>query len=119
MGFATKPRIALAQIQRLMEQGAPRHCVLDDADYGADTAFRESLSELGMSYAVGIPGSLTVWPPGHEPLPTQPYSERGRIPQQRLRLSAMLIKTRQRHCFTIQHVLGYWIPIRADSFNKN
>jgi SRSO17 transposase len=46
--FATKPQIALQQIAHLMGQGAPRHCVLADAGYGVDTAFRARLSELGL-----------------------------------------------------------------------
>lgn len=83
--FATKPSIALAQIKRLMDEGAPRYCVLADAGYGVDTAFREGLSELGLSYAVGVTASVTVWPPGHEPLPAKPYSGRGRTGE-RLRI---------------------------------
>ena len=83
--FATKPAIALAQIKRLTEQGAPKHCVLADAGYGVDTAFREGLSELGLSYVVGVTGQVTVWPPGHEPLPPAAYSGRGAVPT-RLRL---------------------------------
>lgn len=83
--FATKPAIALAQIERLMEQGAPRHCVLADAGYGVDTAFRERLSELSLPYVVGVTGQVTVWPPGHAPLPPEPYSGRGNVPtRQRL-----------------------------------
>ena len=77
VAFATKPQIALAQIERLMQQGAPRHCVLTDAGYGVDTAFRERLSELGLPYVVGVTGEVTVWPPGHEPLPPKHYSGRG------------------------------------------
>jgi SRSO17 transposase len=83
--FATKPAIALAQIERLMAQGAPKHCVLADAGYGVDTAFREGLSELGLSYVVGVTGSVTVWPPGRAPLPPAAYSGRGIVPtRQRL-----------------------------------
>ncbi len=79
--FATKPAIALRQIEHLLEQGAPKHCVLADAGYGVDTAFRERLSELGLPYVVGVTGSVTVWPPGREPLPPAPYSGgRGRVP---------------------------------------
>lgn len=85
MAFATKPAIALAQIKRLMEQGAPKHSVLADAGYGVDTAFREGLSELGLTYVVGVTGAVTVWPPGHEPLPPAAYSGRGVVPT-RLRL---------------------------------
>lgn len=83
--FATKPQIALGQIERLIAQGAPRHCVLTDAGYGVDTAFRERLSALGLPYVVGITGQVTVWPPGHAPLPPRPYSGRG-VPPTRQRL---------------------------------
>ena len=83
--FATKPAIALAQIEQLIEQGAPRHCVLADAGYGVETAFRERLSELGLSYVVGVTGQVTVWPPGHAPLSPEAYSGRGVVPtRQRL-----------------------------------
>ncbi len=83
--FATKPAIALEHIERLVQQGAPKHCVLADAGYGVDTTFRERLSELGLPYVVGVTGQVTVWPPGREPLPPQPYSGRGRVPK-RLRM---------------------------------
>jgi len=75
--FMTKPAIALAQIEQLIAQGAPKHCVLADAGYGVDTAFRERLSEWGLPYVVGVTGEVTVWPPGHEPLPPKPYGSRG------------------------------------------
>ena len=80
IAFATKTAIALAQIERLLSQGAPRHCVLADAGYGTETAFRERLSELGLAYVVGVTGQVNVWPPGHAPLPPQPYSGRGNVP---------------------------------------
>ena len=83
--FATKPAIALTQIEHLIRQGAPKHCVLADAGYGVDTALRERLSELGLTYVVGVTGQVTVWPPGHAPLPPEPYSGRGAVPtRQRL-----------------------------------
>jgi SRSO17 transposase len=83
--FATKTAIALAQIERLLEQGAPRHCVLADAGYGTETAFRERLTTLGLSYVVGVTAQVNVWPPGHAPLPPAPYSGRGNVPtRQRL-----------------------------------
>jgi len=80
--FSTKSAIALAQIERLMEQGAPKHCVLADAGYGVDTAFREGLSELGLAYMMGVIGQVTVWPAGHKPLPPAAYSGRGVVPTQ-------------------------------------
>ena len=85
--FATKPAIALAQIEGLLAQGAPKHCLLADAGYGVDTAFRERLSELGLTYVVGVTGSVTVWPPGREPLPPAAHSGRGVKPT-RLRVGA-------------------------------
>lgn len=38
--FATKTQIALQQLHALLTQGAPHHCVLADAGYGVDNAFR-------------------------------------------------------------------------------
>jgi SRSO17 transposase len=80
VAFATKPAIALAQIESLLAQGAPKHCLLADAGYGVDTAFRERLSELGLTYVVGVTSSVTVWPPGREPLPPAAHSGRGVAP---------------------------------------
>lgn len=77
VAFATKPRIALAQIERLLAQGAPRHTVLADAGYGVDTAFRERLTELGLAYVAGVTGSVTVWVPPREPLPPNVQRRRG------------------------------------------
>lgn len=78
VAFATKTEIALGQLERLLGQGAPRHCVLADAGYGVDTEFRERLDELGLPYVVGITSAVVVWPPGVEPLPPKPYSGTGR-----------------------------------------
>ena len=54
--------------------------VLADAAYGSNTAFREGLNELELSYAVGVSSSTTVWGPGAAPLPPAPYQGRGRVP---------------------------------------
>lgn len=78
--FATKTQIALQQLRTLLSEGAPRHCVLADAGYGVDTAFRQALSDMGLHYAVGVTSALVVWPPGVEPLPPQTYSGKGRPP---------------------------------------
>jgi SRSO17 transposase len=57
--FATKTQIALHQLRTLLSEGAPRHCVLADAGYGVDTAFRHR------SYSVGLhlPTSCPITPP--------------------------------------------------------
>lgn len=97
--FATKGQIALEHIRRLMAQGAPRHCVLTDAGYGVDTAFREGLSELGLPYVAGVTGQVTVWPPGHAPLPPERYKGRGNVPT-RLRLG----EARHEHPLSVKQV---------------
>lgn len=76
--FATKTEIALAQLERLLTEGAPKHCVLADAGYGVDTRFRARLDDLGLTYVVGITSAVVVWPPGVEPLPPKRYAGQGR-----------------------------------------
>jgi len=80
VGFATKTQIALQQLRTLLAQGAPQHCVLADAGYGVDTAFRQALSDMGLRYVVGVTSAVSVWPPGLEPLPPLPYGGKGRPP---------------------------------------
>jgi SRSO17 transposase len=80
VGFATKGDIALQQLQALLDEGAPRYCVVADAAYGTDAEFRQRLTDMGLPYMVGVISSVTVWPPGVEPLPPQPYSGSGRPP---------------------------------------
>jgi SRSO17 transposase len=80
IGFATKNEIALQQLEALLDEGAPKYCVLADAGYGVDQAFRQRLTDLGLPYVVGIKSSVVVWPPGLKPLPPQRYSGMGRPP---------------------------------------
>ena len=82
--FATKSQIALEQIRSAKQRGVPLGIVLADAGYGRDTAFRETLDELGLTYAVGVSATHTVWAPGTAPLPAAPYPGTGR-PSKRLR----------------------------------
>lgn len=81
MEFATKPQMALAQIQRAHTRGVPPGIVLADAGYGTHTALRDGVSALGLSYAVGVLSSVTVWAPGTGPLPPAAYSGRGNVPK--------------------------------------
>ncbi len=94
--FATKTRIALAQLSALLDEGAPHHCVLADAGYGVDTAFRQALSDMGLPYAVGVTSAVSVWPPGVEPLPPRLYSGIGRppvMPRRTAELQPVSVKT--------------------------
>ncbi|PWF48334.1 IS701 family transposase [Massilia glaciei] len=84
VAFATKPEIALGQLREAVKSGTPPGVVLTDAGYGDDTDFRDSITEMGMIYAVGIRPATTVWAPGTAPLPPKAWSGRG-IPPTRLR----------------------------------
>jgi SRSO17 transposase len=78
LSFATKQQISLNQIRNAMASGIPSGVVLADAGYGDDTGFRDDLTAIGMSYAVNIKGTTTVWRPGEEPLlPHQRTGRRG------------------------------------------
>ena len=60
--------------------GVARGVVLTDAAYGSDGGFRAGVTELGLIYAVAVQSTISVWPPGMEPLPPKPWSGRGRKP---------------------------------------
>jgi SRSO17 transposase len=87
--FATKSHIALEQIRTAKQCGVPQGIVLADAGYGRDTAFREALDELGLTYAVGVSSSVTVWAPGTAPLAAVPYAGMGRPPKRLRRAPGM------------------------------
>ena len=94
--FTTKTQIALQQLRTLLDEGAPRHCVLADAGYGVDNAFRQALSDMGLLYAVGVTSAVVVWPPGVKPLPPKPYGGVGRppmVPRRTAALQPMSVKT--------------------------
>ena len=65
--FETKWRISLGQVRDALSWGVRPHVVLADAGYGEVTAFRDGLTELGLKYVVGVPGSIVVWAPGAGP----------------------------------------------------
>ena len=79
--FQTKPDIALGQIRWLVKEDIPRGVVLAEAAYGNDNGFREGLKTLGLSYALGIQSSTSVWPPDAAPLPPQARGRMGRPPR--------------------------------------
>ena len=80
--FATKPEIALQQIQAALERDVTPGVVLADAAYGNNTAFREGLDALGLKYMVGVNPSTSIWAPGVKPLPpkSKEPGTRGRTP---------------------------------------
>ena len=60
----TKPKIALAEIDRLIAVGIRFGAVLADAGYGLSAPFRQGLTERGLTWAVGIPQHQKVYPAG-------------------------------------------------------
>jgi SRSO17 transposase len=78
IAFQTKPQIALDQLRTARAAGIEAQLVLADTGYGNDTDFRDGITEIGLTYAVGIQSSTTLWPPGMEPLPPKQWSGRGR-----------------------------------------
>jgi len=79
--FLTKPEIALEQIAKAYQDGVPRGVVLMDAGYGANTALRDGVTALGLSYAAGIQPQTSVWREGEGPLPPKSFSGNGRPPK--------------------------------------
>jgi SRSO17 transposase len=65
--FKTKPQIALEQIRWACQSGLPRGVGLMDAAYGRDARLRAGMTELGVSYVVGIVPTILMWAPGSGP----------------------------------------------------
>ena len=82
----TKPGIALAEIDRVIEAGLHFSCVLADAGYGSSPVFRQGLDDRGLDWAVGIACTQRVYPttvrlrpartptgrPARHPVPNRP-----------------------------------------------
>ena len=79
--FATKPQIALKQIARALQDGVPQGAVLMDAGYGVNTALRDGVTALGLSYVAGILPQTSVWMEGASPLAPKPRTGKGRPPK--------------------------------------
>jgi SRSO17 transposase len=103
--FRTKPEIALQQVQAALLTGVPIGTVLADAGYGIDTAFRTRLTEMGLSYVVGVQSSTSLWPVGMEPLPPKPWSGNGR--------PTSLLRRHPKHKPTSAKALALALPKKA------
>jgi SRSO17 transposase len=60
VAFKTKPEIALDQIRAACAAGVPKGVVLMDASYGSNSALRNGISALGLSYVVSIVPTIKV-----------------------------------------------------------
>ncbi len=80
ISFQPKWQIALGQIRTLQAAGVPPAPVAADAGYGDTTAFRDALTNAGLTYVVGVKKEMTAWPPGDAPQPPKRWKGRGRPP---------------------------------------
>jgi SRSO17 transposase len=60
IAFKTKPEIALEQIRAALAAGVARGVVLMDASYGCNSALRNGVSALALSYVAGIVPTIKV-----------------------------------------------------------
>jgi SRSO17 transposase len=58
----TREEIALAELDRVLAEGARFGLVLADLGYGRGAAFRRGLSARGLRWAVGVPANQKVYP---------------------------------------------------------
>jgi SRSO17 transposase len=81
----SKPEIALAELQRVMQTGVNFGAVVADAGYGIGAPFRQALSALGLLWAVGTVRIQKVYPAGVQMITPPPSRGRPRtrlIPDQ-------------------------------------
>jgi len=103
--FQTKPQIALDQIRQAMEAEIVRGVVLTDAAYGNDSQFRAGVTDLGLTYMVGVQSSMSVWKDGTEPLPPKLWKGQGRPPK-------LLRRDREHQPVSVQE-LAWGLPASA------
>lgn len=77
--FASKHAIATALIKTVRVRCLPE-IVVADAGYGTNAAFRDRLTQLGLTYILGIVARVSVWPKDSGPLPALRQSGKGRLP---------------------------------------
>lgn len=78
--FRPKWRIALDEIDRLLEQGVQFGDVLADAGYGSCGEFRAELSKRKLLWTVGVPSSQTAYSATVRVRPPKPKRTSGRRP---------------------------------------
>jgi SRSO17 transposase len=61
VGFATKPHLAMAMLQRAFDAGMRPKFVLADEVYGSDSKFRHFLEQRGQAYVVAVGSQQRLW----------------------------------------------------------
>ncbi len=77
----SKPEIALAELQQVMQAGVSFGAVLADAGYGISGPFRQALSALGLLWAVGTVRIQKVYAADVQMIPPPPSRGRSRTRQ--------------------------------------
>jgi len=72
----TKAEVALQELDRVIAADVRFGCLLADAGYGQSASFRQGLTDRELSWAVGIPRHLKVYPADVKMI--QPAAPRGR-----------------------------------------
>jgi SRSO17 transposase len=79
--FQTKPQLAVALVQRIVNRGMlPLRWVAADALYGDSPAFRDDISAMRLWYFTEVACSLLIWR-RHPALIIPPWSGKGRKPK--------------------------------------
>ena len=68
IGFQTKNEIARTLIADALKAGIAFGTVLADAAYGDETALRDWLTAQGLTYAMGVRSTTTLWWGDHQPV---------------------------------------------------
>lgn len=58
--FLTKPQLAVGELERAADSGAPFEALVADSGYGRDPALRECCHDRSLSYALGVPVDLPL-----------------------------------------------------------
>jgi SRSO17 transposase len=83
--FATKPKIARAQIEWAVKAGIPRGVALMDVAYGSDLSLRRSMREQEVIYAVAVKGSTLVRKVARRAQPMSAAELAARVPEREFR----------------------------------
>jgi SRSO17 transposase len=110
----SKPEIALAELRRVMQVGVSFGAVVTDAGYGISAPFRQTLSALGLLWAVGTVRIQKVYAADVQmitPPPSRGRSRTRQIPdQEAVTAEAMLAKASWRQVTWRRGTKG---PLRA------
>lgn len=73
VGFATKPALACAMLERAVQAGVPCGWVTADEIYGGDSRFRRLLEDRGVGFVVAVSRAQRLWTPDLQHLKVDEY----------------------------------------------